>query len=192
VPLVGNIYRSAAVANAVDSAQGALVFVMFLNHKIGLLHGVSGLRQGDVVDVVLLSITAEGKYRLGLAPPAGGAAPAPKRAKIRPDGPTKRYNGLGVRTWEDVADQVAAGGWTLVAANSNAHWRRATQPPPSRAGDQPLIQHLYLARSPSDSFHGPQKAATTMRRLDRARDAWLDDGGAGESSTPFVGDRGIV
>lgn len=79
-----------------------------------------------------------------------------------------------MRTWEDVAELLKAGGWAVVARNSNEHWQRTISPPASAEGQRPLKQSVFLALSPSDGHHGPQKAATTIRRLDRERDAFLD------------------
>ncbi len=80
-----------------------------------------------------------------------------------------------MHSWEDVQRKLAEGRWSLTARNSNARWTRVVPNPAaaSTPGARPLVQHLFLASSPSDSFHGPQKAATTMRKLDRERDAFL-------------------
>jgi hypothetical protein len=88
----------------------------------------------------------------------------------------KTYNGLGVHSWQDVGRALAKGGWSLTAQNNKARWTRVVPQPAADAaapGARPLVQHLFLACSPSDNFHGPQKAATTMRKLDREREAFL-------------------
>ena len=118
VPVVGAVYRNATVVKVVESAAGGLnVFVEFLDGYVGLLHDAGWMRIGGTVDVQLLAINAEGKYKLGLAPAASGKAPAKKKRRP-PDAPAKEYKGLGVRTWEDLDALLAAGGWTLEAMKS--------------------------------------------------------------------------
>ena len=98
-------------------------------------------------------------------------------SNVRPKGKAlglkapKTYNGLGARSWEDVQRLLSSGGWRLEAANNKARWTRYISPPVE--GEKPLVQHLFLAITPSDKYHGPQKAATTMRKLDRERDDFL-------------------
>jgi predicted RNA-binding protein with RPS1 domain len=167
-PVVGGLY--AGYVTNTHEEHGA--FVDFLDGTTGLLHE-TGLNVGDYVHVTLAAITDAGKFRLAWAPAPAAAAAAKKKRGRRAEAPVKAYKGLGVRTWEDVNRLVAAGGWEFVASNSNVHWRRTT--PSTKDGGQPLVQHLYLAASPSDSFHGPQKAATTMRHLDQERAAFLND-----------------
>lgn len=82
-----------------------------------------------------------------------------------------QYRGLGVRTWADVDRLLVVGGWHLVSTNSNEKWRRTA----TKEGCRPLEQHLFLGISPSDAHHGPQKAATTMRRFDVERANYLKE-----------------
>lgn len=177
-PVLETIYLGTVVGIDKAADGGQLTFIQFCGDAVGLLHNAGHLCYGNRVDVVLAAVTAQGKYRLELAP-AGAARDggAKKKQRRPPDAPAKVYNGLGVRSWEDVHELLAAGGWQLEKANSNAHYRRVLQPADGDAR-RPLIQNLYLGMSPSDSYHGPQKAATTMRRLDKERDAWLNGDGA--------------
>ncbi len=175
-PVLDTIYLGTVVGIDKAADGGQLTFIQFCGDAVGLLHNAGHLWNGNRVDVVLAAVTAQGKYRLELAP-AGAARDGKKKQRRPPDAPAKVYNGLGVRSWEDVYELLGAGGWQLEKANSNAHYRRVLQPADGDAR-RPLVQSLFLGLSPSDSFHGPQKAATTMRRLDKERDAWLNGDGA--------------
>jgi hypothetical protein len=178
-PVLETIYGGTVVSIGEGANGSQLTFIHFFGRDaVGLLHNADHLCFGDKVDVVLVSVNAQGKYRLELAPSAAPRGGATKKKQRRPpDAPAKVYRGLGVRTWEDVHELLAAGGWQLVAENSNAHWRRTLQSSSDDAR-RPLIQSVYMGLSPSDSFHGPQKAATTIRRMDKERDAWLSADGA--------------
>lgn len=48
------------------------------------------------------------------------AKPAKQKPKEGADAKKKTYNGLGVRSWEDVGRLLVKGGWTLTTKNSNA------------------------------------------------------------------------
>jgi len=151
--------------------DGVTAGVAFFDSCVGLLHN-ENLFAGDRVDVTLTAITTAGyrlvRYRVGRS-----TLPFSTARRSQPQPPKrKQYAGLGVRTWEDVAEVLKAGGWTVVARNSNEHWQRTIFP--AGSGTRPLKQSVFLALSPSDGHHGPQKAATTIRRLDRERDAFLD------------------
>jgi hypothetical protein len=107
-----------------------------------------------------------------LAATRHAAACAEARARAPAARPAKRakpYNGLGVHSWDDLDRAMAKGGWSLSRVRSNVRWTRIVPHPAvaSTPDAPPLVQHLFRACSPSDNFHGPQKAATTMRRLDR-------------------------